>query len=349
MLAVLGVVSVGSASGSLRHVSYATAGNCPFGLGSRTLHELDLPSGRSRLLAGDAYASDVSPDGTEFAIVTGAHHDRLWVRAVRGPSSLLLPWPAEGGAISEVRWAPNGRMLAFASTAGLTGAIWLVNRDGSGLRRFLDGEVGDPQWSPDSKALTFLLSRRGRTMLGVKTLDGRRDLAVAPADPEAPHLWSPSGAWIAYSPDGNHVHLIRPDGSGDRTIAAGRSPSWSPDGRKLVLEPPYPDPTPPTVVVKAFAIVDLRGRVLGSFEPHYADSAVWSPRGDLIAYALRTDWTGNYSDLAISRPDGSGSRKLTRYEHPAGSDFINGIEWARTGPLKGKRLFYWHDICAEEN
>ncbi|MDH5761011.1 MAG: hypothetical protein OEZ65_15715 [Gemmatimonadota bacterium] len=55
-------------------------------------------------------------------------------------------------------------------------------------------------------------------------------------------LWAPDDSWIAYrTPWGGSLHLIRPDGTGDRSLTAGivgtveRGFDWSPDGRFIVL------------------------------------------------------------------------------------------------------------------
>ena len=47
------------------------------------------------------------------------------------------------------RWAPNGLHLVFSSTRTGTPQIYIVNRDGSQLRRITDeGENVTPSWGP---------------------------------------------------------------------------------------------------------------------------------------------------------------------------------------------------------
>jgi dipeptidyl aminopeptidase/acylaminoacyl peptidase len=52
--------------------------------------------------------------------------------------------------------------------------------------------------------------------------------------------WSPDGKWIAFSfPKSNGIGLVRPDGSGRRTLTdepgSGYKFAWSPDGRRIVF------------------------------------------------------------------------------------------------------------------
>src|SRR5206468_12588525 len=57
------------------------------------------------------------------------------------------------------KWSPDGARIAFLSRAGAPSArdrLWLMNRDGSGVRQLTPESVlPDFNWSPDSKEIAY--------------------------------------------------------------------------------------------------------------------------------------------------------------------------------------------------
>lgn len=118
-------------------------------------------------------------------------------------------------------------------------------------------------------------------------------------------VWSPSGRRLAYGCGSSFdpsattlglIGLIDPDGRHRRLIRthtpSAWSPSWSPDGRRLVFatggEPMRVVAVRPTVAVHSSLYViglDGRGRRLLA---HEAAQPSWSPAGNVIAYQGRT-------------------------------------------------------------
>jgi dipeptidyl aminopeptidase/acylaminoacyl peptidase len=105
---------------------------------------LDTETGDLRALAagsgedvGHAYDSPrISPDGRELVFSTnrlnlGMRH--LFIADVQ--TGALRPVVTEAGTSVEAEWSPDGRMIAFKhSTAHHAPEIWVVGRDGRGLR-----------------------------------------------------------------------------------------------------------------------------------------------------------------------------------------------------------------------
>jgi len=138
-----------------------------------------------------------------------------------------------------------------------------------------------------------------------------------------PH-WSPDAQWITFaggpSSGGNsRIWVVRPDGSGLRSITDGSrdmvSPSFSPDGAKILFDAVYGHLF--TVNVDDGNLTDL-----GVTGGH----AEWSPDGTKISY---TNWGLTYeSDIFIYDIVSQTSFQLTH--HDSGEAF-NQATWAPNG------------------
>ncbi|MBI2845366.1 MAG: PD40 domain-containing protein [Chloroflexi bacterium] len=129
--------------------------------------------------AGSCQCSGVdwSPDGARTAfgdVFTG----RLWVADAQGQDPVNIALTRNLGQESEEqrelafllsydvpspRWSPNGEQLAFVSLVEGNPEIYLVNADGTGLRRLTAHPGFDlgPVWSPDGEYLAFFSNRTG--------------------------------------------------------------------------------------------------------------------------------------------------------------------------------------------
>ena len=82
--------------------------------------------------------------------------------------------------VAAPRWSPDGRRIVFTLTrydlkAGKSNSdIYLVDADGSGLRRMTHDEASDssPRWAPDGKSLFFVSTRADESQLWRMAVDG---------------------------------------------------------------------------------------------------------------------------------------------------------------------------------
>lgn len=190
-----------------------------------------------------------SPDGRSLTFVsypkrTGA--PTLTLVGSEG-SKLLFEGTSmvAGGAFS-----PDGERIAFSSSHEGNPEIYVMNRDGSGLKRLTDHPMSDvtPTWSPTGKEIAFTSERSGSPQIYVMDTEGLnlRRLPL-PGRYNAEPAWSPSTnetfAEIAYASriEGARFDVVVYNFTTGqaRQLTAGKglneSPSWAPNGRHLVF------------------------------------------------------------------------------------------------------------------
>jgi Tol biopolymer transport system component len=297
-LAVNGVVE--SASGSWKNGGRRNALTaCPSGVGELAYNSTE-PDSLGRLSA------DV------FLICTDGSGKRR-----------LTASPGYDGA---PQWSPDGRRIAFISdrhSGGRPGApsaanLYIMNADGSDVRRISDRYVGNFSWAPDGHRVAFV--------------------SVAGLTPEDS---ADANRWAAK----RDIFLINDDGTGlvnlTNSPGAENFPAWSPDGKEIAFawRGRLGDRTlaaPPRTPAEDWADIyvmnadggDVRRLTVNTVGVSGCceDTAPrWSPDSRWIAFISKRD--GN-SELYKMHRDGSEQTRLTQ-----DSTFDGYPAWSGDGAL----------------
>jgi Tol biopolymer transport system component len=144
------------------------------------------------------YGFSWSPNGRE--IVYGGEDTLQAVSVASGGRRTIAQ-----ARVWDVTWSPDGSKIAFTTSASGQN-VWIVRQDGAPARNvfFAEGGTDTPKWSPDSKAIAFGAEPGSGAHARVFALNVATGVGTAVTTPEFR--------------EGSH------------------SPSWSPDGLRLVYE-----------------------------------------------------------------------------------------------------------------
>lgn len=255
--------------------------------------------------------------------------------------------------------------------------IYMIHPDGSGLKRLTNSGnfCGGPRWTRDSSHVVGYCSSAEETFAYRSTSDqsdetlqamGRAPLrgdtklvSIDVATLEQTTITSRPGiksfptvlndgeiAYVRKDTDGRGIYYNSTGKEGPRGFV--RSPSWSPDGKRvvyhrlvdlkipawqkafsrnpgyeLVITPSFPafDPSGKRLVATSdenFRLIQMEAgqTVTQTFfrqEGKLAESADWSPRGDAILFGLGQYFRNRAkgAQVAMIKPDGSGLREIT--------------------------------------
>jgi len=299
-----------------------------------------------------AWSGSFNTEGAYYAVVEhsgnqpGSSHYRLEIQG--DGVSLSRPAPAPDAAPASTGSGPKpavisepaGR-LVFQTTVG--GDIYVINVDGTGLRRVADGL--DPVWSPNGQEIAYVRWQEPRGVWVVDTGSGNEWRAFD---------W-PEARWPSWSPDGGRIVFSRQHGGRTEEVEKcfwrwcftlppephwklaivrtadgalteppcsefSRAPAWSPLGDRMV----YADG-------QGLRVQSEDGELSYAITDDPRDTApVWSPDGSQVAFVRRQH---DHWEIYVVDADGRNLRRLTDTPRKPGGDLGNSVApaWSPDG------------------
>ena len=147
--------------------------------GTFRLYIADIDGKRARQLTprdrqGRSLDADASwsPDGRRIVFASSRTPKGLYVMDVL--TGEFRHFAAAGEDAEDPAWSPDGRRIAFQSRRDGNLEIYVINLDGTGLRRLTDHPAADgrPAWSPDGQWIAFESDRDGKLDIYIMRADG---------------------------------------------------------------------------------------------------------------------------------------------------------------------------------
>jgi TolB protein len=191
-----------------------------------------------------------SPDGRAIAytswrkVPTGGAPDVYISRIFQG----VLENPTKGRADTNMQasFSPDGARISFVSNRDGNLEVYVMNVDGSGLRRLTNHPAAEaaPKWSPTGAQIAFTSDRSGTPQIYVmSSADGSNVRKISSESHADPATWAPPPyneiAFAARSGPGFDIKVFDLSTGETRTLTSGEgsneSPAYSPNGRHIAF------------------------------------------------------------------------------------------------------------------
>ena len=302
-----------------------------------------------RDLFGLEWASDpqISPDGAQVAyvrrsndIMTDRARSTIWLVDTR--TGAQSPLVAGSGSHFSPRWSPDGKRLAYVSSAEGSSPQLFVRWMATGQTARITGLPDSPNalaWSPDGRRIAYLMRVPGEAP----------KLGQAPAPkPEGAEWAKPlevitsvqyrtdEGGYL--KPGFDHIFVVSSDGGAPRQLTFGQIDdggplSWSPDGKTLYFSANHrKDWEREPLDSEVYALNVDTGAVTALTDRRGPDGQpIVSPGSRHIAWIGFEDKRLGYQNatLSVMDADGRNARVLTGSLDRS----INQADWAGNGAL----------------
>lgn len=245
-----------------------------------------------RIFPVGRYARDAaaSPDGTRIAYSARGSQGQLqlWVANRDGSNAKLIG--TENGDDEWPSWSPDGQRIAFHSDDVGAGDIYVVNADGTNLRRITSDPLPavtnelHPSWSPDGSLIAFAGNEAGNYDIYTIRPDGSDVHRITRTDgSDVEPAWAPAGDRLAIrriTPAGEwDIRVVGLDGADLLHVALPgwqRQPSWRGDGKAIA----FTSRTHPADPWQVFTMTEAGAQVVQQTPDNFTGGhrPVWLPR-----------------------------------------------------------------------
>lgn len=215
---------------------------------------IDSRGGEPRRVVADPNARwpSWSPDGEMITYATETNAGSIQRVGLDGSGKRRLSGKLQG-YMSFPQWSPDGKRIAFHRGVYRRshrrwrwyGELWIVNPDGTRLRRvaanvpFNAGSEPVPfSWSPSSDRLVYSGVQNGVRDLWTARIDGRRQRLLRSRIFDSAPVWSPDGKRIAFTGKETNqarIYVLTLAGRKLLDVGAGLRPRWDPSGQRLAF------------------------------------------------------------------------------------------------------------------
>lgn len=271
------------------------------------IYVVDSSGGDPRRVVADDNARwpSWSPDGGMVAYATETNAGSIQRVGLDGSGRRRLSAKLQG-YLAFPQWSPDGKRIAFHRTVYRRfngrwrryGEIWIVNADGTRLRRiaanvpFNAGVQPVPfSWSPTSDRLVYSGVQNGTRDLWTARIDGRRQRLFRTRAFDSAPAWSPDGKRIAFTgkeTDQARIHVLTLAGRRLTVVGPGFRPRWDPSSQRLAFIGTSAGAGVYVTTVGSGTTEKLLASNQGSDVPQ------WAPDGEALVVAA-------YGDCASSR------------------------------------------------
>ena len=303
------------------HIVFTSA---VYGVGR--IHRMRVDGSQLELVAdantsGSSDILDWSPDGTRLLISRTHQSSDPDIYSIAAPPNTSRVDRVTSFVATEMMadLSRDGSEIVFVSDREGENKIYIMNADGSGVRRLTNTEFNElsPAWSPDASRVAFEHGGTGKLQIYVVGRDGSdiRQITDHPGGCGRA-AWSPDGEWLAFQ-CGLHpvtdIYVAHADGSDNLRLTPlmndkyfDGDPTWSPDGTRIAFT------SSREIVPGAGGIFIMNRdgsdiRQLTEF-PAFNATPDWSPDGNRIVFKSNRD--GNF-ELYLINVDGSGLERIT--------------------------------------
>lgn len=207
------------------------------------IYELTLASGQVKQITdnlGVLKAPEISPDGSAivFGLGTPDAGEQIWA-ADRSGSNVRKIY----GQGWDPSWSPDGTQILFASDYEGAIQLYVINVNGSGLKRITDFNAlrGRSDWSPDGAWMVTYNGEAWHREIFIFRPDfsDKRQLTPSGGNSQGPGF-SPDGQWVVFTSYFDHynddlgceIYIIRIDGTDLRRLTDNAycdyQPRWGP-------------------------------------------------------------------------------------------------------------------------